>query len=208
MLDEMDSERVESSKSKYEEMLLNIKQLFNYEYTLSNIDFLMSQINNEFKGYYLVDTIDTDDALIDTDGSLHYKKNERIGGSDQSFVFDNAISCGKKGVLTNFIDYDKLSNQELFEKFIEYLTSNGVEVIFLLPPYNPLTYDLIIKKNKFKVILDAEKYLTGLAKNKNIKIYGSYDAHKYGLTHEQFKDCNHTHEIAMKIIFSEYLTLH
>ena len=48
---------------------------------------------------------------------------------------------------------------KLFEDFVRYLKVNKVEVTIFLPPYNPITYDLLLESNKYNMILTAEKYL-------------------------------------------------
>ena len=67
-----------------------------------------------------------------------------------------------------------------FEQFIkkyDTLKLNKVDVILFLPPYNPITYDLLLESTKYKHILIAEKYLIDFANCNSAKCH-SYKRNK------------------------------
>ncbi len=79
---------------------------------------------------------------------------------------------------------------KLFENFIKYLQLNNIKIIFFLPPYNPITYDILMKKPKYHIINRAEEYLINFANKNNIEIKGSYNPHKYNFKYTDFSDGN------------------
>jgi len=174
------------------------KQLINYDYTISNIKFLETLLKNNGKVFYITDTIDIDDFIKESDGSIHYPYKERYPNYDE--VKKTAVSYAK-GQVYSLEHFNTLSNTKLFETFVKYLQSNGVNVIFFLPPYNPVTYDLLIKNKKYKYLTIAEHYINDFAIKNNITIKGSYNPHKYGFTNKDFIDGMHGHDSVVKKIF-------
>lgn len=176
------------------------KQLINYDYTISNIRFLISYINNTKKTFYVTDTINVDDSVKEIDGSIHYpykvryQKDEKTKKAAESFIKSDIYS------LENF---DKLSNIDKFEKFITYLQLKKVKLIVVLPPYHPTSYNYLIEKNKYKNILFVEEYLNDFFAKKDITIYGSYDPKKLGFSNNDFIDGMHGREIVMKRILNK-----
>jgi len=152
---------------------------------------------NDLK-FYIVDTTDTDDFIRADDGSIYYpnkiryKSNDKVKVDAIAFAKYNPYSLGK---------YDNLNNIKLFEDFVRYLQLNKVEVTLFLPPYNPITYDLLLESNKYNIILKAEKYLINFAKLNDLDLKGSYNPHKYEFSNEDFFDGVHGRDRVFKKIF-------
>ncbi|WP_320971640.1 hypothetical protein [Enterocloster bolteae] len=74
-------------------------------------------------------------------------------------------------------DYNSLDDElkAEFENLVNYFVSEGIEVIFYLPPYHPIVYDYINKHEKYREVLLAEKYFKDFAIDNSIELYGSYD---------------------------------
>ena len=176
------------------------KQLINYEYTISNIIFLKKMYNKS--PYYITQTVDIEDNTISLDGSLYYSMSQRRPNT--KVVKQLAINFTKKGQVPFLERFSQLSNINKFEKFIAYLKKDGVKVIFVLFPYHPISYDLLINNPKYAIIQDVESYLRKFAKNNNIEIIGSYNPHKYNFTNKDFMDGMHGLEIVTETIFKEY----
>lgn len=174
------------------------KQLINYDYTISNINFFKTLLKNNGKAFYITDTIDIDDSIKEPDGSIHYPYKVRNPNYDE--VDKMAISY-TKGQVYSLTKYNTLSNTKLFESFIKYLDSRNVNVILFLPPYNPITYDLLIKDEKYKHIKIAEQYIITFATKHNLDVKGSFNPHKYGFTNKNFFDGMHGHDGVAKKIF-------
>jgi len=174
------------------------KQLINYDYTLSNIKFFKTLLKNDGQAFYITDTINVDDSIKETDGSIHYPFKQRNPNYDE--VKKTAISY-TKGQVYSLSKYNTLSNTKLFENFIKYLQSKSINVVLFLPPYNPITYDLLIENEKYKYIQIAEQYINNFAIKHNVDVKGSYNPHKYGFTNKNFFDGMHGHDGVAKKIF-------
>lgn len=179
--------------------IIKWKQLVNYDTTWSNLKFFIrTLLNNEGKNFYIVDSTSVDDFIRVKDGSIYYPHNLRYINIDK--VKEHALNFAKFKPYS-LGSFDELSYVELFEDFVTYLKLNEVDVTFFLPPYNPISYDLLIENENYKHILIAEKYLIDLAKYNNFDLKGSYNPHKYSLGNEDFFDGSHSREQAIKKIF-------
>lgn len=176
-------------------------QLFNYDYTLSNIKTIKKAITSESDSFYITDKTDIDDSIREADGSIHYPFKIRY--SDYESVKAAAIKSTKPPVYS-LENFNSLDNVEIFEKFIKYLQGNGVKVVFFLPPYNPIAYDLLVQNSKYKIIEDVEEKLKQLADENDIKLLGSYNPHKYNFTNGDFYDGMHGNEMVTEKIFLDY----
>jgi hypothetical protein len=174
----------QDNKSKY-------LQLVNYDYTIEN---LMTLVNGEPK-YYITDTIEVDDMVIQSDGSINYPLHIRFQNDDatkdQAKAFGNAPVYG----LEKFYE---MSNEKLFEDFVYYLQKQGIEVIFVLPPYHPITYNILTNNPKYKIIEHIETYLRFLSAKRGVRLVGSYDPRKYDLISVDFIDGMHSRDIVME----------
>lgn len=176
------------------------KQLINYEYTINNIAFYKLMLKNKDKAFTLVDTYEIDNYVKEQDGSLHYPN--KIRNINPKKVENEAINF-TKGNVYSLMNFKQLSYKDKFEDFLEYLRLKGVNVVFFLPPYNPISYDIMIKDKKYKNIVESEKYLKYLSTKYNIKLIGSFNPHKYNFLSKNFYDGMHGHEeISKRIFFS------
>ncbi len=171
------------------------KQLLNYDYTISNINFFKALQKNNDKAFYITDIVDIDDSIKEIDGSIHYPFKTRY--IKENLVKASAISYAKKPVYS-LEKFKELNNLKLFEDFIKYLQSKHVNIIFFLPPYNPVTYDLLVKQQEYQVIDKVEKYLILFSSKKNIVIKGSYNPQKYNFKVKDFFDGMHNHDYAVE----------
>ncbi len=128
-------------------------------------------------------------GTLEPDGSYHYPIHYLFDGND--YIDSRGLG-----------NYRNLSNTRFFEKFIDYLQEENVEVIFFLPPYHPESYKrLLSPPHNFKLLLDAEEYLREIAKKKNIQLIGSYNPNVYSLTYRDFMDGLHATSYAIGKIF-------
>jgi hypothetical protein len=95
--------------------------------------------------------------------------------------------------------------QQVLEGFIDYLRRQGVQVIFYLPPYHPKAYELMANSERYKIIVDAQKYYEDLAQRKNITLVGSYDPADLALDSTAFFDASHPTQDAVKAIFAGHI---
>ena len=203
---ELDKIYGKGAKSASKNITINAikwKQLINFDYTVSNIKFFIrTLLNKNGKEFYIVDTIDSNDFIRGSDGSIYYPNKIKQLNNDKVKEYAIAFTKGKPYSLEK---YDSLSNLKLFEDFVRYLQLNRVDVILFLPPYNPITYDLLVKNKKYKYILISEKYLINFAELNGINVKGSYNPHKYGFTNKNFLDGVHGRSSVVKKIFESTL---
>ena len=100
--------------------------------------------------------------------------------------------------------FDELNNKDEFENFIAYLKQKGTTVTFVLYPYNPISYNLLIDNKDYVIIRDVEYYLKQFSQKNKIKLLGSYNPHKFNFKSKDFTDGMHGLENVSKIIFEEY----
>lgn len=177
-----------------------IKELFSFAYFKASLDKLINNKSNST--YYETDLLLTDSPVRRKNGTIGYAPDYR--DSDVAKVKDIV----KKSLDTNKIysinNFTELSNKELFEKFINNLLNKNVKIIFFLPPYHPLAYARISTDEKYKNVLNAEKYFYDFAKKKHIEIFGSFNP-KNLYTEKDFYDEMHLkEEIIKKINFVKY----
>jgi len=184
------------------ESIVNVtkwKQLINYDYTIANIKFLQNILKNKHQ-FYMTDKINIDDIVKETDGSIHYPFKRRFIGKEE--VLKSAIQYTKEPVYS-LEKFTRLDNISLFESLIQYLQQKKIKIIFFLPPYNPISYDILSQEKKYKIIDNIENYIRDFAAKKQIIIKGSYNPHKYKFKVNDFFDGMHGHEIVPKVIFQE-----
>lgn len=158
---------------------------------LKNKDFLPIEVGNDY---------DLSDVIL-PDGSIKYSKYFN------SITEEESLKAAKEEInnkhlfqLKNFL---KISNYDVkkFVNFVDFLTTNNVEVILYFSPYHPLVYDYMNKAGKYKNVFKAEKIFLDTARNKNLQIIGSYDPNKCGLNGADFADDKHLKTSGYEKIF-------
>ena len=97
--------------------------------------------------------------VIQSDGSLIYDSfwcNRNISRVNE----DAKIYASKQDVplLSNFNQLDE-NLMISFEKFVQSMLVNDIEVIFFLSPYHPYTYQVIKKREDTKIIIEVIAYI-------------------------------------------------
>lgn len=158
----------------------------------------LADSNNSSKYFAISDP--NDSRIIKyADGSMNLNTDKK----DKEQIRQSAVSYDPIPLLGGFEELDKgLINH--FQHFVDLLQSDGVEVIFYLPPFHPITYKNLIN-SKYGIIIDAQDYFVSLAAKKGIKVFGSYNPQDYNLDESLFADGSHPAELAPKIIFSNYI---
>ena len=91
--------------------------------------------------------------------------------------------------------------EDLFKKFIDYLIKNKKEVTLVLVPFYEDSYNLTV--NESNLILEREDFFTKLAKNKNLKIIGSYNPKILNCNKNEFYDDIHPTERCHMKMFNQ-----
>lgn len=181
-------------------LLKKIQQLFNYDYTLTNIKYAYRRYKKKDNGYYIVKTLDADDYLREPDGSIHYPLSVGHPSEEKLYTLSKNYALGNVYSLEN---YHKLSFLNEFNAFMKYLKKENIKVTIFLPPYNPIPYDILQKQKKYKID-EVEKYLKAYAEENNLQILGSYNPHNLNLVMTDFFDGMHLKDKSIKNIFKKF----
>ena len=182
------------------------QQLFNFSYTLSSANLLLSSIlqpNSSLGKWYakLDDTPEQMSDLIRPDGSRVY--NTIFAEKPVNHVVAKAKAYGKPPIyaLCDFSLLDE-DNKLYFEKLIHQLRQNK-EVIIFLPPYHPSTYPLIVAN--VPLVKDVEFYLHRLAEKERVQLIVSYNPINLECFDEDFFDGMHPKDSCITKIFASYI---
>jgi hypothetical protein len=138
-----------------------------------------------------------------SDGSLIYDEKMRTispeGASREAISYTHEIPVYSLG---NFNTLDAGYIKTL-KKFIDLITKDNVRIVFYLPPYHPIVYKNLSVSGQYKTILKAQQYFMTLAKDKGIKVFGSYDPDDCFLKEADFYDGMHAKREALPRIFKE-----
>lgn len=189
-----------SNSSKYIKKN-NLNKLFSMEYFKTNLIFMKDTYQKGYKGYYSVNSLDginENHTIKEPDGSIHYpnsRNNKSITEikEESNKWIDSHIS--------QFRNYNKITNKDIFEKLLTYLSENNVNIIVNLSPFNPFIYDKLI--SKYPLIPESEKYIKSLTEYYNIEIIGSYSPYQYTNKGNDFTDYMHTKENITNNILNE-----
>lgn len=174
-------------------------QLINLDYTQANLNTITTK--SKKNKFYITSTIEVDDLIKEPDGSVHYPFKVRFPKDIDTQIGAKAYANAPVYSLEMFY---KMSNTKLFEDFIIYLQQNNIDVMLLLPPYHPITYNLLVKDPKYKIIVDVERYLKSLASSRKLKISGSYDPQNDKFSSFDFFDGMHGKDIVMKKLCEKF----
>ncbi|NIZ40779.1 hypothetical protein PVA45_04570 [Entomospira entomophila] len=165
--------------------IYKIKQLLSLRYFIKNIQF---SLYDEFTATNNAPDI----RNIRPDGSYILQPIQ------EEITLREAIEHGL--MLQNYTEKD-LPNLSIISELALDIKRRGITPIFLLPPYHPITYDLILEKNN--ILVSIEERLHHFAEQNNIKIVGSFNPHQYQLGSEYFRNGNHSTADMWNIIFKE-----
>lgn len=148
------------------------------------------------------DMLHQDTEVKCSDGSVVYTEEFRTLSHEQI----DALAVEQGGTALR-LDFDQLDpgQIELFDSFIQYGRQRGVNFVFVLIPYHPLTYYVIQQNHSVNPIysgfFQVEDWLRQYAAEQNIPIYGSYDGESLGLIGDDFYDGLHCRGTAIASFF-------
>lgn len=168
-----------------------IEQFFSISYFQSSVDLVRN--NNSIilpaARWGVIDESTQDLAHYAVDGSWVYDSDYRDN------TVDDVISAANEYNIATQFAYDRhLSDyyKVYFKKLIEYLLDNSVEVEFYLCPLCPTLWDRIEADSEHYYMLDEiEAYAHEIADEYDIKLTGSYDPNKVGVSDADFWDARH-----------------
>lgn len=172
-------------------------QLINFENTKNN----MLHLRDSHRIKIITDE-NIDAAIKRADGSIAYPFKTRFQDDSETQKQAKSYLSGQIYSVENF---NELSNIELFETFVSYLSKQGIKVELFLPPYHPTVYAYFANNIKYSKIIEVEKYLKNFASVNDITIYGSYNPSIFGFTSGDFTDGMHGKSLlSEKILKNRY----
>jgi hypothetical protein len=92
--------------------------------------------------------------------------------------------------------------RKVLEAFVQHLAASGVKVTFYIPPYHPISYQLMMDSPN-KIVVDIQSYFEELAQAHGFAVIGSYNPADVGVTAADFYDVTHITADAIRRIFEE-----
>lgn len=131
-----------------------------------------------------------------TDGSIYYDRKYRE--TPQATIDKNALTW-EHGSYKNF---NSLSSERiaLFEKLVNSLKLEGMDVSFFWCPFHPLYYKRVMD---MKGAVNAFEYVDDYARKNNIKIIGSFNPDDVGFKNTDFYDAAHARKEAIDKLFQK-----
>ena len=138
------------------------------------------------------------------DGTSYYPiyKNAASPGEIDAAAIDGVRQF--KHDYGNFSKID-LKRAVLFEQFVKYLKSQKIEVIFYLPPLEPLAYTILREHKQYQNIFASERFYLVIARKYQFRVVGSYDPYSLKLNTEDFIDELHLKKRGLDKVFDQYL---
>lgn len=91
--------------------------------------------------------------------------------------------------------------REILMRLVQVIKHSNQNVAFILSPYHPTLYKLMEQRDR--KFLKIESVFREIAKELEIKVFGSYDPVKVGCTSEEFFDGMHPKDTCMEKVFSD-----
>lgn len=192
-----------SQKPSQKESALSLKakEALSFAQTKNNIKAVFTSDIFKQKAF-IVPTTDTEYLVRGIDASIYYPLEAR----------NPSVEAITKGVydfrFRDSANFHKL-NPNPFLKLMEYLQSQNIDIIFYLPPYNPMLYDLLLADSNAQNIFKAQDFIKEYAKTHNIPLYGDYNPSRLGAEFEDFLDGIHLKADFVQSLFEKYdVSLH
>ena len=168
------------------------KALYSPQYFQDNVKyFLQSKDGNTQPKPVEGDVYNQEAAVKRGDGSLLYEVPFRTRPLEERAA--DALYMGLN--LLRMTEYPRLGRQmpEIFDRFFAYAKERGVNIVLVLSPYHPLTYDYVTEHaDEYKGFLQTEPAVRKLAEKYDFKVFGSYNPHNIpGVTEKDFYDGLH-----------------
>lgn len=202
------SSKLNLNNNSFNYLNFNFTNLFSINYFQNSLDKLVNDYDNSSDKVEFIPTTKEDsfNSIKYVDGSLKYPK-DILEITEQQL--DEYINQYISGDIYSMKRYESMNQYYMsaFEVLLDYLSSNNVEIVIFLPPYELRVYEFMASNDEYKIIIDIENYLIELAQSKEIRLIGSYNPYKI-ITDNNFEnkfyDAMHpTREYVIEIFSSE-----
>ncbi len=148
-------------------------------------------------GVQVVPAGDTSRAAKRPDGSLRYAASYR--DRSVALVRAAAVVDGRQ-LVTDSLRQGSFAPAQVaeFAALISHLKRQGVEVVFVLPPFHPTTYAWVRQRSDADFLAATEKRYRALAERLGVPVVGSYNPARAGCPAGQFLDGSHAKGACMR----------
>lgn len=178
------------------------KEMFSFSYFQESIKSKIWSEKKEQSEYTATKTKINKSYTKYTDGSIRYdlKFRNKTAEELKSFVINNSESVIEVP-LKDFNEISKAKTKTLI-KLVAFCKKNGIQIEFLLTPFHPYTYKLLLSKPKYSLLPMTEETYKKIAANSSIKLYGSFDPANLNLNDSLFYDDMHCKVSALRKILT------
>jgi hypothetical protein len=174
---------------------------------LFSFSYFQTALETFFKERALGDTYFSTDKEIGDDYDIELKDGRRsyskkFRNRSEKEVEREALNKSNTSIGENY-DFQKPDRDlsKILGKLVSYLQSKHVDIVFYLAPYHPAVYNTLFLPAQKKTVIGIENYYRDFAKMHKLKILGSYDPAKAGLTEKDFYDGIHASKEGVEKIF-------
>lgn len=183
-------------KNRIKEMYTKMRQLVSIQYFQSSVKVFFHQLAKGKKRYGIITPENADKYFYyESDGSWVYDVKHR--SHTEKDVIEDCLNYvypqNDVDILGRICDVNEhLSDEkkEIFSSLMNYLKSQGIEVLIFLCPFPPALYDLL-DQNLRPLLPELELYIRQYAEQNNIRVTGSYNPHNLNITNSDFYDARH-----------------
>lgn len=168
--------------------------------TLISLPYFLESFKHWISGkkysYYPTENLAIDDFVQLKDGSSILDKQGRSKTTAQvrSIATSMLVRQTKKFQCTS-------EKSALFNGLVKLMRQDGVNIVFFLPPYHPLSYRILATSS---CLSDVRDYYQSIAAKNGITVIGNYNPEICQCTEEDFDDSSHARESGIAKIFKRH----
>lgn len=175
-----------------------VKNLFSVSYFQESVCEIPKCIKEGSAHMSYVNTVKNDEYTKRYDGSIYYPKKYRE--RPQKKIDEECYTWSFSGYY-NYVDLSP-ERISLFERMMDSIMLDEVEVAFFLSPMHPIYYELIKDEVWMKKSIT---YLTRFSNEYGIHLIGHFNGAEDGLENTSFYDATHARKEVIDSLVSKYL---
>lgn len=174
-----------------------LSQLFSISYFQNSVSYLKTNGTGVLGDRWQIVPSDSTATRYLADNSMMYSAAQEATTAEEV-----VNSCKTYWLEAGVTEYAYVSEEKLamFELLIQHLQAQGTEVELFLCPFAPALWDRISEEH-YPMLYQLEEEAARLAEAYDLKVTGSYDPYKIGLSNEHFYDARHVKRSAIAEYF-------
>lgn len=137
----------------------------------------------------------------------HYDGSKSYGENMRNATTEEVEKSAKTYTHSHWKNFNEVSLEKVQSliTLINYIRFHNAEIVILMSPYHPITYNMFMKQDEFRQVKNAEKVVAKIAKKENVKVIGSWNPDVCGCDETDFYDAAHPKVNALDEILGEFL---